>query len=142
MQRFEGPGGTPGGLGSFLLGGAMAVAGGYLILNQVQVTGGYWGWWGPNTFGMTLIPLILGVGLLFFNGRSLPGWLLAAGGLVIIFAGVVASIEIHIRQTSLFNMLLMLVLFIGGLGLMARAVIPAGPSDPLARRSKDVVRRE
>ena len=40
LHRFEGPGGTPGGLGTFLLGLALAVGGGYLILNQVQVTSG------------------------------------------------------------------------------------------------------
>jgi hypothetical protein len=44
VERFERPGGTPGGLGTFLLGGGLAVAGGFLILNQVQVTGGYWYW--------------------------------------------------------------------------------------------------
>ena len=56
-EGLRGGGGTSGGLGSFILGGVLAVAGGYLILNQVQVQGGYWRWWGPNTFGLTLIPL-------------------------------------------------------------------------------------
>ena len=32
--RFS-PGGTPGGLGTFLFGLALAVAGGYLIMNQI-----------------------------------------------------------------------------------------------------------
>jgi hypothetical protein len=123
VRRFEGPGGTPGGLGMFLLGLALAVGGGYLILNQVQVTSGYWHWWGPtNTFGLTLIPLLLGFGLLFFNGRSLLGWLLAIGGAVIILAGILTSLEIYFRPTSLFNTLLMLILFVAGLGLMARAL--------------------
>ena len=122
LRRFEGPGGTPGGLGVFLLGFALAASGGYLILNQVQVTSGYWRWWGPNTFGLTLVPLLLGFGLLFFNGKSIIGWLLALGGAVIILAGVLSSIEIFFRQTSLFNVILMLILFAGGLGLMARAL--------------------
>ena len=122
VDRIRRPGGTEGGLASFLLGAALAVAGGYLLLNQVQVTGGYWRWWGPNTFGLTLIPLILGVGLLFFNGKSVAGWLLSVGGVVIIFAGVLASMDIYFRQTSLYNVLIMLVLFAGGLGLMARSL--------------------
>jgi hypothetical protein len=122
FERLDHPGGSPGGLGMFLLGLVLAIAGGYLILNQVQVTSGYWHWWGPRTFGVTLIPLLIGVGLLFANGKSLPGWLLAIGGAVIIFAGILTSMDIYIRQTSLFNVLLMLVLFVGGLGLMARAL--------------------
>src|SRR5947209_13268045 len=96
MDRIGRPGGTPGGLGMFLLGAALAVAGGYLILNQFQVTSGYWHWWGQNTFGLTLIPLVIGIGLLFFNGKSLPGWILCLGGAVIIFVGVLSSMEIYI----------------------------------------------
>ena len=122
LERLQRPGGTQGGLGMFLLGMAMAAAGGYLILNQVQVTSGYWHWWGRNTFGLTLIPLLIGVGLLFNNGKSLIGWLLAFGGAAIIFAGILTSMEIYIRSTSLYNVLIMLILFVGGLGLMARAL--------------------
>src|SRR5215472_19298070 len=77
--RFS-PGGTRGGIGMFLFGLVLTIAGGYLIMNQVQVTSGYWQWFGTNTFGLTLIPLIIGIGLLFFNGRSIIGWLLAGGG--------------------------------------------------------------
>jgi hypothetical protein len=116
------PGGTPGGLGMFLFGLALAIAGGYLIMNQVQVTSGYWNWWGANTFGLTLIPLVIGIGLLFFNGRSIAGWVLAGGGAVIIFVGILARLEIHFTRTSLFNVILMLTLFAAGLGLMARSL--------------------
>ncbi|HJQ22271.1 MAG TPA: hypothetical protein VKA60_00055 [Blastocatellia bacterium] len=119
--RFS-PGGTPGGTGMFLFGLALAIAGGYLIMNQVQVTSGYWHWWGTNTFGLTLLPLVIGIGLLFFNGRSIAGWLLAGGGAVIIFVGILSNLQIYFQQTSLFNTILMLTLFAAGLGLMARAL--------------------
>ena len=64
--------GTPGGLGHFLLGLIMVCIGGYLIANQVLVTGAYWSFYGPSTFGITLIPLLFGVGLLFWNGPGIP----------------------------------------------------------------------
>jgi multisubunit Na+/H+ antiporter MnhF subunit len=121
-RRFQGPGGTPGGLGMFVFGLVLAIAGGYLILNQTQVTSSYWSWWGPNTFGLTLIPLVIGIGLLFFDGRSIAGWVLAGGGTVIIFVGILAHLQIFFTQTSLFNVILMLAMFAAGLGLMARAV--------------------
>lgn len=38
----RGAGGTPGGLGSFLAGLAMVIAGGYLLLTRVTVTSGLW----------------------------------------------------------------------------------------------------
>ena len=121
-RRFQGPGGTPGGLGMFISGLALAIAGGYLIMNQVQVTSGYWHWWGTNTFGLTLIPLVIGLGLLFFDGRSIAGWVLAGGGAVIIFVGILANLQIFFTPTTLFNVILMLAMFAAGLGLMARAV--------------------
>jgi hypothetical protein len=80
--------------------------------------------WGTNTFGITLIPLLFGVGILFWNGRSLVGWLLTAAGALFIFAGVLANMHIYFQQTSLFNTLVMMVLLVGGLGLIARAVRP------------------
>ncbi len=120
-RKFQGPGGTPGGLGMFFFGLALTIAGGYLIMQQTQVTSGYWGWFGPNTFGYTLIPLIIGLGLLFFNGKSIFGWILAGGGLLILLVGIITNLQIYFRSTSLFNLLVMLVMFAAGLGLMARS---------------------
>lgn len=120
--RFRNAGGTPGGLGEFLSGLAMAVAGGYLLTNQVSVTSGYWRLGGYNAFGLSLAPLIIGVGMLFFNGRSLVGWLLTIAGIIIIFAGIITNLDIYFRETSLFNTIIMLVLLAGGIGLVARSL--------------------
>lgn len=118
----KGPGGTPGGLGEFLLGLGMVVGGGYLVLNQVSVSGGSWNFYGYNAFGLSLIPLLLGIGILFFNGKSLAGWFLAGAGILIIFLGVIANLQIFFRPTSLFNTLLMLGLLVAGVGLVARSL--------------------
>lgn len=118
----RGAGGTEGGIGMFLIGFACAVAGGWLLANQVQVSGGAWTLYGYNSFGLSLVPFIVGVGLLFFNGRSVIGWLLLLAGLVIIVAGVLANLRIYFQPTSLFNTLLMLALLAGGIGLIARSL--------------------
>ncbi len=120
--RFRGAGGTPGGLGEFLMGLVMAVAGGYLLASRVTVTSGYWSLWGFDSFGLSLIPLIFGIGMVFFNGRSVLGWLLVLAGAVIILAGILMNLTIYFQSTSLFNTVIMLVLLFGGIGLMARAV--------------------
>ena len=122
-------GGTSGGLGSFLLGSAMMVLGGYLLLNQVTVTGHRWQFFGYDLFGyggfgISLVPLLFGVGLLFFNGRNPLAWLLTVAGALIIVAGVLASLDVFFRPTSLFNTLVMLILLVGGLGLVARSLRP------------------
>jgi predicted membrane channel-forming protein YqfA (hemolysin III family) len=118
----RGAGGTPGGVGSFLIGLVMAVAGGYLLTSQVVVTSSAWNLWGYNSFGLSLLPLLIGVGMLFFSGKSWLGWLLTLAGVVIILVGVLMNLSIYFRPTSLFNTLLMLVLLAGGLGLIARSL--------------------
>ena len=128
MSELRGAGGTEGGIGTFLLGFVMAVAGGYLLTSQVTVTSGFWRLWGYNAFGLSLLPFIVGVAFLFFDGKSVVGWVLTIAGAVILFVGIIANLEIYFRATSLFNTLLMLVLLVGGIGLIARAVRPAGGS--------------
>src|SRR5688500_15615842 len=98
-HRVSDVGGTPGGLGEFLIGIAMACVGGYLLANQVTVVGGYWNFYGGNSFGITLIPMLIGVGILFWNGRSPIGWLLTVGGAIFILAGVIANMHIYFERT-------------------------------------------
>lgn len=125
----RGAGGTPGGLGTFLFGAALVVAGGYLLLTRVMVSGGSWALWGYNAFGLSLLPLVLGIGFLFFNGRSLAGWVLTSAGMLIIVLGVVANLGIYFRPTTLFDTLLILGLLAAGLGLVARSLRAQGPPE-------------
>jgi len=117
-------GGTHRGLGHFLLGCIMACVGGYLLINQVTVVGSYWNFYGENAFGITLVPMLFGIGLLFWRGRSIVGWILTIAGALLILAGVLANLHICFRPTSLFNTIVMLVLLVGGLGLIARGIQP------------------
>ena len=119
-----GAGGTEGGVGQFFLGVAMIVAGGYLITNQVTVSSGFWGYFGRNTFGLTLLPLIVGAGFLFFDGSSRVGWVLTVGGALVLLLGVLMNLRIYFEPTSLFHTLIMFVLLGGGLGLLARSLRP------------------
>ena len=123
-SRLRGAGGTPGGIGEFVLGVIMAIAGAYLITTQVVVTSSMWSIWGYNAFGLSLFPLIFGIGILFFNGKSIIGWALLVIGVVIIFTGIIMNLHIYFQRTSLFNTILMFVLLAGGIGLILRALAP------------------
>ena len=122
--RTRGAGGTSGGLGEFFAGAVMVLVGGWLLLNQVTVRTGYWRLWGQSAFGMSLLPLLVGIGVLFFNGRSVVGWILTAAGAAIILLGILLNLDVYFRPTSLFNTLVMLGLLAGGLGLVARSLRP------------------
>src|SRR6202142_1995141 len=89
-RSFKDAGGTAGGLGHFLLGCIMAWVGGFLLINQVTVVGSYWNFYGKNAFGITLLPMLFGIGLLFWRGRSIAGWVLTIAGALFIFAGIIA----------------------------------------------------
>jgi hypothetical protein len=107
---------------NFALGFIMTRVGGYLISNQVTVVGSYWSFWGANSFDVTLIPLLFGIAILFFNGRSTIGWLLTAAGALFILAGVIANMHIYFQPATLFHTLVMLILLVGGLGLIAKSM--------------------
>jgi len=124
----RGAGGTPGGVGPFLIGAAMVVGGGYLLLTRVTVASGGWTLWGYNAFGLSLLPLLVGIGVLFFNGRSLLGWGLTGAGALIIMAGILANLHIYFQATSLYDTLIMLGLLAAGIGLVARSLRAQGPS--------------
>ena len=124
QPHFRGAGGTEGGIGMFLIGFAMAVAGGWLLTNQVTVHSGAWRLWGYSAFGLSLLPFVIGVAFLFFDGKSIVGWVLTVAGALIVFLGIIANLDIYFRPTSLFNTILMLVLLLGGIGLVARSLRP------------------
>ena len=121
-RRLRNVGGTSGGLSHFLLGLAMVGLGGYLLLQQVVVVSHSWRFFGFDGFGISLIPLLIGVGWLFFDGRNPLAWLLTAFGAIVIVGGILTSLDIFFRPASLFNTLIILFLLVGGLGLIGRSM--------------------
>ena len=118
----RGAGGTPGGLGTFFLGAAMAAVGAYLLADRVTVTSGFWRLGGYDTFGFTLLVMMIGIGFLFFNGRSAVGWVLTSLSLIAIVVGIVTHLRFFFQPTSLFGTVVILALLAGGIGLVARSL--------------------
>ena len=126
----KGAGGTSGGLGAFFAGAAMVVAGGYLLLSRVTVSSGFWEFGGRSTFGLSLVPLLVGIGVLFFNGKSRLGWVLTAAGSLIIVTGILANLRVFFGPSSLFDTILIFGLIAGGIGLVARSLSPMPEHTP------------
>jgi hypothetical protein len=68
--------------------------------------------------------MLIGIALLFFDGKSVAGWVLTSLGALIIIAGIIVNLQIYFQPTTLYNTLIMLVLLFGGLGLIARSLKP------------------
>jgi predicted membrane channel-forming protein YqfA (hemolysin III family) len=120
-EHLSSAGRSRGSLSTFLIGAALAAAGGYMLLQQVTVMSHPWRLWGYDSFGLSLVPLLLGVALLFFSSKSGIGWLLIVAGSAIVLAGVIMNIEFFFRPATLFNTLLMLIMLFAGLGLLGRS---------------------
>jgi hypothetical protein len=123
--RFQ-PGGTPGGAGEFLAGLVMLAVGIYMVFNRVTVHTSFWHLFGSAqaSFGATLLPLLIGIGALAVNGKSVLGWLLAAGGVLFILAGVLMNLDVYFQPTSLWATIIMFALIAAGLGLFFKSLRP------------------
>ena len=124
----RGAGGTSGGVGRFLIGFFMMCGGIYLLLQSITVSanfgfgmslygGSMWGHTFAITSGMVMIPFIFGICIVFYNAKNLIGWLLALGSLAAMIYGVIASTHFNLRTMTAFELITILVLCFGGLGL-------------------------
>lgn len=124
-MSFEGAGGSSGGIGRFFLGLVMLIGGGYMLLDSIHVHNNFglgtrmfsYGGFGI-TSGFILIPMMFGIGMVFYNAKNPIGWLLFIGALVALIFGVISSIQFTMGSMSLFELLVILVLFVGGIGLL------------------------
>jgi len=125
----RGAGGTNGGELTFLIGLAMMIAGFYLLLSSIVINtsigfgmrlygiGAY-----SITSGMLMIPFIFGVIFIFYDSKKYIGWVLCAGTIVALIVGVLARSQFTFASMSAFDLLLILILSFGGLGLFIRSL--------------------
>ena len=127
-MNFQGAGGTPGGTGPFFIGFVMMCSGFYLLLRSIDVSNSFtlgsslyqmsmMGNTASITGGMLLVPFVFGIGMIFYNARNLVGWALAIGAVSAMIIGVLAGLRFTLQHMSLFDLLTILTLAIGGLGL-------------------------
>lgn len=129
----KGAGGSSGGVGQFFIGLIMMIGGFYLLLNAISVSSHFalshriYGFSGLGnqvsiTSGMVMIPFIFGVGIVFYNSRNILGWILTLGSITALIFGVITSIHFSMKSMTAFDLIVILVLAVGGLGLFLRSL--------------------
>jgi hypothetical protein len=112
---------------NFLSGLAFFVLGVYLItqntivrtgFNLSRITGGY-----NPPFGLLLLPVIIGVILLFAMEKQIWGWILIIFGICTILLSLLMGLDIQFNPTSLYITILMFSTTAVGAGLMIRGVM-------------------
>lgn len=123
----RGAGGNEGGVGRFFIGLIMIIAGGYLLLSNVMVTthfgrfgfgmGSFGSVQNFTTSGYIFFPFMFGIGFVFYNSKNFIGWFLLLASAVMLIFGVISSINLRMNTMSSFNLITILVLLLGGIGL-------------------------
>ena len=124
----RGAGGTNGGVGEFFIGLTMMCGGFYMLLNAIKVTSNFgmgMRLYGIGSYavtsGMVMIPFMFGIGIVFYNSKNIFGWILTLGSMVALIFGVISSIQFTFRMMSAFDLIVILVLSVGGIGLFLRS---------------------
>ncbi len=111
----------------FLGGLAMLVAGLYWLTTRVTVSSSFFG--GAFTFGsvninsgLIVVPFIACIVWLFVNPDSIWAKICLGLSFILIIAAIIMSTHLHMRTTTLYEYLLMLVFIFGG-GAMVLKVI-------------------
>ena len=116
-------------LASFLIGLVLLGAGIFWVLNSFVVSfswGSLWGGFGMNTSlatGLMLVPLLIGIGLLFFLDRKWIGWVVTAIGLLAILVTLLTSVRFRPVSASLWQYVVMFGMIAAGCGLVARGLL-------------------
>lgn len=108
----------------FLLGVMLLAFGIYMVFQSTKVTSS-WPWYiGTYSIpkGTVVIPLLIGIGMLFFNSKSTAAWALTILGTLFVLVTIIMSVSIHFSTTSLFTFVLMFGSITAGAGMIMRAL--------------------
>lgn len=119
-------------IGRFFMGFIMFVGGLYLMLNAIRVDigsmfHGRYSLFNVGGFGVTsgsiMIVFMLGVGMLFFNAKNPLAWIVTVGALTALIFGVIANTHFSLQHMTAFDLIVILVLLCGGLGLLLSSMV-------------------
>ena len=112
---------------TFLGGLAMLVAGLYWLTTRVTVStsffGGGFSFGGMNiNSGLVVVPFIASIVWLFVNPDSFMAKICTGLSILLIIAAIIMSTHLHMRSTSLYEYLIMLVFIFGGGALVLKVL--------------------
>jgi hypothetical protein len=117
----------------FVLGGALASGGAFALMNQVFLSSGvrtaphypygsYMLPFGTPGMGLLMIPLGIGVVLLFLDGYRRLSQLLIWGSAAALLVGVLNSLQMRMATVSLWQLTVEIIMIAAGAGLMFRSL--------------------
>ena len=119
-----------GNIGTFLIGVVVFAVGLFMVLNNTIVGtfrgvgygySSFLGGWQPS-FGVLIIPLIVGIIILVATDKELLGAIFVCVGILIILVGILISIDFRFQTTSAYYMIIMFSFIAVGIGLVIKGL--------------------
>ena len=113
---------------NFFVGIILLGLGLFLLMNRISVGTS---WFGNNLFsiggygvpsGLSVLPLIAGIIMFFYNTESKIARLLMVFGVVLIVASIIFSVQIRLMPTSLYMYILIIGMIAAGTGMTLKGL--------------------
>lgn len=96
------------------------------MIFQCTTVSTVWHTWRIGSFGVPngaiVIPLLIGIGMLFYNSKSAIGLIVVILGVLFILVTLILSVQIQFETTSLYQYVLMFGSFMAGAGLLLKSL--------------------
>jgi cadmium resistance protein CadD (predicted permease) len=102
----------------YMLGGLAMVAGGLMYLFFHMRVGTFWP---QHGFGFLMLPLFIGIGMLFYNYKSKLAQYVTAGGVALILFTLLSQLALIFPSVSMIEFILMIVPMTAGIAFMAKS---------------------
>lgn len=116
-------------LAKFFIGLVMLAVGLFMIFQNTEVRsswgmGGYFYHIGDFRLanGMIMMPMIVGIGMLFFMRKRIYGRIVLVIGIIFVLFTIVSTTQIHWRTTSAYMFVIMFGMTAAGAGLVMREI--------------------
>lgn len=109
----------------YMIGGLVALAVGVLmVFSNIRIGTGALAWlgFGAGGGGFVFLPLLIGIGMIFYNSKWRAGYLVTGLGLALVIFTILSQLVITFPMVSAISFILMFVPLAAGVALMLKGV--------------------
>jgi len=107
-----------------VIGFGLLLTGIFLFMHHAQLVAPVSSWlgFGSPGFGLILLPLLLGLGFVFYDYQNRVGWVLTAASCALIFFAVLSQLVMYFPSMTLLGVMIMLLPLAAGGALIAKGL--------------------
>lgn len=109
---------------NLLGGGALVLLGIVAVMSHIHVSSGWgWGTAGAGEGGLTVLGIVVGLGMVFYNYKNLVGWLILGGTIVGTILLVLSRLRLMMDPMNLIGLIFIFLPFALGAALIAKGLV-------------------